>query len=491
MSDQEILFAVQNMQSKHDLLDLLNNIRRLRLDRPYMYFRMSQLNYYCNINKRRASSYHSFEIPKKSGGTRKISSPCGTLMAIQECLNEIFKVMYLPSAPVMGFVPGRSIVTNAAEHVNMNYVFNLDLKDFFSSIHQARIWKILQLPPFSFNRPIASMIAGLCCNTNSTTGESVLPQGAPTSPILTNLICRNLDRRLSGLAKRFGATYTRYADDITFSSINNIYDEGKAFRNELSRIICEQGFEINHKKTRLQSKVERQEVTGLIVNEKVNISRNYIRDIQSLMYIWERYGYKDACARFLRKYNIDKAQKRDNLKLEDIVRGRLQFIKQVKGANDRVYKKLKDRFRKLVRSRKFKWSTENLHYIVWYRLSEFEKKLNTKVCFEYKAIEKQLPGISKTTAYCEFLGTRISIHIPRKQDDIISTYINTTDKKLRQVLRQTYYVTLAQRGNNKFWLLMKHCPYNNHLQRYSYYNEGNSELNLSEDTTFHQKNNGI
>lgn len=464
MGDQEIIFATQSIQTKADLLDLLNDIRRFRLDNPNYYFRMSQLTYYSNVNRRRPSSYISFEIPKKSGGTRKISSPCGTLMAIQECLNEIFKVMYQPSDAVMGFTSGRSIITNASKHVNMNYVFNLDLKDFFSNIRQARVWKILQLPPFSFNWSTANMIAGLCCNINEN-GESVLPQGAPTSPILTNLICRDLDRRLSGLAKRFGATYTRYADDITFSSINNIYQEGGLFRKELIRIISEQGFQINEKKTRLQSKGDRQEVTGLIVNKKVNISRAYLRDLQSLIYIWERYGYKDAYARFLRKYNIDKAKRETNIKLEDVARGRLQFLKQVKGASDRQYKKLYSRFRKLVRKRKQEWSTEDFHYILWYRIPEFEKKFSTKIHFKYKPDHLVIPGVSRTTASCILFEKDTKISIPKTHDKVISKYIDTNDNSIRKELRTIYYVTLAQRGNDKFWILMKYAPYNYHQKK--------------------------
>lgn len=468
MSDQEIIYAVQDLQSKEDLLDLLNDVRRLRFGRSYMYFKMSQLNYYCNPNKRRANTYSTFEIPKKSGGTRKISSPCPSLMAMQECLNEVFKVIYEPSDVVMGFVPRRSIISNAAKHVNKNYVFNIDLKDFFTSIHQPRVWKVLQLPPFSFNRTIASAIAGLCCQKDESS-NGVLPQGAPTSPVLTNLVCRNLDRRLCGLARKYGLTYTRYADDITFSSLHNIYDEGGSFRRELSRIIKDQGFAINDKKTRLQCKGERQDVTGLVVNEKVNVTRQFVRDLQCILFIWERHGYRDACTRFFRKYNADKAHTRINLKLEDVVRGRLQFLKQVKGASDPVYKKLYSRFRKLNKGRKYEWSSENLHYILWYRVLEFEKTFKTRIVFKYKPETVVIPGVSKSAAYCELFGEHTMISVPKAQDEFICKYIDTHDREMRQVIRTSYYVTLAQRGNDKFWILMKHQPYNGHKRRYTQY----------------------
>ena len=113
-----------------------------------------------------------------------------------------------------------------------------------------------------------------------------LPQVAPTSPLLTNAICDTLDRRLAGLAKRFGLRYTRYADDITFSSMHNVYQNGSPFRIELERIISGQHFKINPKKTRLHHRGQRQEVTGLTVGEKINVCRSYVKDIRAILHIW-------------------------------------------------------------------------------------------------------------------------------------------------------------------------------------------------------------
>jgi len=463
MGDQEIKYAVNSLEFKEDLLKLLNDVRRKRLDRPYLYFKMSQLNYYCNVNKRRENTYKVFNIPKKSGGVRYISAPCRSLMAIQECLNEIFKVMYEPTDPVTGFVPHRSIICNAAKHLNKDFVFNVDLSDFFGSITQARVWKVLQLPPLSLNKTLASMVAGLCCMNNDE-GKGVLPQGAPTSPILTNLVCRNLDRKLSGLARKHSLTYSRYADDITFSGSKDIYQEASPFRKELAKIIKGEGFKINEKKTRLQFKGQRQEVTGLVVNEKVNVPRSYVRDLQSVLYIWDKYGYKDACARFYRKYNSTKANTRNDIKLEDVVRGRLQFLKQVKGASDPIYKRLYKRFRNLTRDKKYSWSTENFHYILWYRIPEFEKKFDTRIEFSYKPESVQIPGVSKSRATCTLFGEETLISIPKTHDEVICEYIDTRNRDIRKDLRTIYYITLAQRGNDKFWLLMKYKPYNGHIK---------------------------
>src|SRR5690606_27764009 len=119
--------------------------------------------------------------------------------------------------------------------------------------------------------------------------KTVLPQGSPTSPILTNMLCRKLDRRLTGLAKRYNLTYTRYADDITFSSSHNIYND-EVFDKELKRIIEEdQNLVINPKKTRLQKAGYRQEATGLIVNDKVNVRKRYVKQIRMWLYYWEKY----------------------------------------------------------------------------------------------------------------------------------------------------------------------------------------------------------
>ena len=148
-----------------------------------------------------------------------------SFMLILRYVNEIFKAVYTPSDYAMGFTEGRSVVTNANMHKGHNYILNIDLKDFFPSIHQARVWKRLQLKPLFFKQPIANILAGLCSMKEKAEDGSiryVLPQGAPTSPIITNMICDNLDRRLAGLAKRFGVVYSRYADDITFSSMHNV-----------------------------------------------------------------------------------------------------------------------------------------------------------------------------------------------------------------------------------------------------------------------------
>lgn len=350
MHKEQIVKAAAKIKTKEDLLDLLNLIKNhnfIESDKRHSYpISLQQLNYYCNP-KHTTKRFYQFQIPKKSGGTRIITTPAtNSYKLLLSCVNDLLKSLYSPSPYAMGFSAGKSVVTNASVHTRQNYVFNIDLKDFFPSIEQARVWKRLQMPPFNFSQSIASIIAGLCAMQEEKDGtlKYILPQGAPTSPILTNMICDNLDRRLAGLAKRFGLRYTRYADDITFSSMHNVYQEHGDFRKELTRIIADQGFTINDAKTRLQKQGSRQEVTGLIVSQKVNVPQKYTRNLRNILYIWDRYGLEVARNKFLSKYKTDKIQIKGNPDFMRILNGKLMYLKMVKGEQDSVYQRLHDKF---------------------------------------------------------------------------------------------------------------------------------------------------
>ena len=362
MDRKKIAQQASQLKDKGDLLNLLNLIKKAEIEgmgfdaSMYHPFTEKQLNFYCNPNHT-YHRYRSFKIKKKSGGTRQITAPrTQSFMMMLSAVNHILRSVYTPSEYAMGFADGRSVVTNARAHVGMNYVLNIDLKDFFPSIHQARVWKRLQLPPFNFNRPIANLIAGLCCMKDSGEDENgimkdvfVLPQGAPTSPVITNMICDKLDFYLSRLAKRFNLCYTRYADDITFSSMHYVYGKNGKFMLELERIIQGQGFTINELKTRLQRKGDRQEVTGIIVNSKPNVTQKYVRDIRNILYIWDRYGYNVAYSKFFPKYREEKGHVKKGMPdLINVVDGKLMYLKMVKGEEDPIYIRLYTKFQKLV-----------------------------------------------------------------------------------------------------------------------------------------------
>lgn len=351
MDKTQITQIASQMSTREDLLALLNRIkqdeiRELGFDTDKFYpFTMKHLLYYCNPNHV-FHRYHQFKIKKKSGGFRQITAPRNqSFMMLLQTVNEILKAMYSPSDYAMGFTEERSVVTNASVHKGQNYVFNIDLKDFFPSVEQRRVLKRFGAKPFNFSPEIALLLSGLCSmrvkreqadetQTHDLDKEFVyvLPQGAPTSPIITNMICDTLDRRLAGLARRFGLRYSRYADDITFSSMHYVYAEKGEFRKELARIIGSQGFTINDTKTRLQKRGSRQEVTGIIVSDKLNVTKKYVREIRSLLYIWEKYGYSATMAKFLPKYKAEKGHvKKGNPDLTNVLDGKLMYLKMVKG----------------------------------------------------------------------------------------------------------------------------------------------------------------
>jgi len=435
--------AFENMQTREDFLHLLNEVKPLVYGENTVPFDLKQLTWYSNPKLGR-KRYTEFKIKKKSGTERSIHAPVKGLKALQKTLGLIFQCIYEPHNAAMGFVRNKSIVDNAKVHAGKIYVYNIDLKDFFSSVDQARVWKCLQLKPFNLNnttsfkhqyikwddfkekflkkdevvtflkgeghiyaktsyatifvsenldhqknmyirkgssflknkegkslkdthwlvnhipntnrQDICNIIASLCCTEmqverkNSAdewelVKRNVLPQGAPTSPVLTNIICQRLDFILTGVAKRFHLNYSRYADDITFSSMHNVYQPDGEFLIELHRVIAEQGFHIKESKTRLQKEGYRKEVTGLLVNEKANVQQRYIKQLRMWLYYWERYGSERANSFFLQQYMFDKKNiikgKPDMI---NVIGGKLDYLKMVKGADNELYLKLKERY---------------------------------------------------------------------------------------------------------------------------------------------------
>lgn len=363
-----ILEKFPKMKTQEDLLDLLNGVKRF-LDGKSEHFkplRMKSLNYYKNIKASGRRRYRTFSIKKKSGSLRIINAPCAGLKIFQTCLNYVFQTYYHPNAGACGFVPGRSIADGAKKHVGKKYVLNIDLKDFFDTIEHHRVKAIFTLPPFNLKddkenpNSLPYILANLCCHPKEVTRfdkdgdpyqclRNVTPQGAPTSPIITNLICRQLDRRLLGLAKRFRLSYSRYADDITFSTnTKKVFEQGSDFMVELRRIVEEdQKFKINEEKTRVQSKAYRQEVTGLVVNSKLNVTKRYVKQIRMWLYLWEHYGYEKAEECFRRDYSKCKGQAKHGTNMENVIEGKLNYMKMVVGADNAAYTELAERYKRL------------------------------------------------------------------------------------------------------------------------------------------------
>jgi RNA-directed DNA polymerase len=246
------------------------------------------------------SHYVRFTIPKKSGGQREIWAPQPKLAAAQAWILENI-LSKVPVGPVAhGFVPGRSTVTNAAPHVKRAIVVNADLKDFFPTITFPRVRGIFE--SLGYSPAVATVLALLSTEAPRreveyagkkyfvATGPRALPQGACTSPALSNLAAWGLDRRLGGVAAKLGWTYTRYADDLTFSG-DTLVPKGeknpKSVGWLLARVrhVCEaEGFEVNEKKVRVLRRNAAQTVTGVVVNEKPSTSRAERRKLRAILH---------------------------------------------------------------------------------------------------------------------------------------------------------------------------------------------------------------
>lgn len=246
----------------------------------------------------RTHHYHSFTLPKKTGGERLISAPMPRLKRAQYWVLDNILAKVPAHDAAHGFLAGRSIVSNAAPHAGHDVVINLDVKDFFPSIAFGRIKGVFR--HLGYGEAMATLLALLCSENRAQAWqvdgeklfvggkarERVLPQGAPTSPMLTNLLCRRLDRRLLGLARQLGFVYTRYADDLTFSA------SGEAARDNVGRllgrvrwILRDEGFTPHPDKERVMRKGRRQEVTGLVVNtDKPGVSRETRRRLRAALH---------------------------------------------------------------------------------------------------------------------------------------------------------------------------------------------------------------
>ena len=286
--------------------------------------------------------YKHYVIKKKRGGDRHIFAPEKQLKRIQKRLNYFLQAYYLWIKPseVHGFVINLhylenpcNIVANANVHTGKKHVLNIDLKDFFPSIPAKRIKDLFLSPRFNYNEQTAIALTLL------TTYEGKLPAGAPTSPVLSNFVCLELDARLRIFCQENGLRFTRYADDLTFSSDNIISNDNIL---DIILLIKKSGFSINEKKLRVQSSNRKQTVTGLIVNEKVNVDRKLLKKIRAMLHDMTANGIDAAAQRhFNSKTAVDSEPGRRFIyRLE----GYINFVGQVRGKNDSVYQKLKQSF---------------------------------------------------------------------------------------------------------------------------------------------------
>lgn len=275
--------------------------------------------------------YITFEIPKKSGGVRIISTPKDSLKCIQRNLAKELNKIHLKflkdnnikASISHGFEKNKSIITNAYIHKSKRYLVNIDISDFFPSFHFGRVkGYFCKSKEFGFSEEVSTIIAQLVCYNGT------LPQGDPTSPTISNLIFNIVDLQILKLAKKYRLSYTRYADDLSFSTNDKSFKEKyEEFLAELDFLINKNDFKINGRKTRFEYCYSRQEVTGLTVNKKLNANKVFIDKTR-------------AMANSLYKNNVFTINSEDgNIKR---LEGRFAFINQLDRFNNQIeYEKTK------------------------------------------------------------------------------------------------------------------------------------------------------
>lgn len=281
----------------------------------------SVLSYYIYYTEQ---FYSDFKIPKKRGGYRKIEAPSLNLKKIQRwILDNILKCFPISNYAV-GFRENYSILNNAKPHTNKKIIYNIDIMDFFPSINQNDVYFIF------YNKGYTSEVSYIF--SKLLTFKEHLPQGAPSSPYIANLKCEKMDFSLGQLANRIGATYTRYADDMTFSS-NDV--EGLLSNLRIiKKIVHNNNFNLNIKKERLKYNNQKQEVTGLIVNDGIKVKRSYKKEIEKHIY-------------YCKKYGVYEHLKRNNLEyvsfFKEYLYGMVHFVKMIEPEIGQAYlKELKE-----------------------------------------------------------------------------------------------------------------------------------------------------
>ena len=412
--------------------------------------------------------YNSFTIPKKNGGERVIHAPKKELKFLQkkladvlwecdlesitlqkklaailwecylkclnfnyiennlanvlwECFLEVLEFKPKEKNPVLShaFEKGKSIITNSQMHRNKKYILNIDLKNFFDSFNFGRVRGFfIKDRNFDVLPEIATVIAQIACY------QDKLPQGAPSSPIITNLITRILDYRIVKIAKKYRFTYSRYADDMTFSTNRELNSdklraskELENFLAELEELIVSSGFEINLQKTRLSNNMQRQEVTGLVVNKKINVKREYVKNTRAMAF----QLYKDEA------FEIDKKPGTLNQ-----LTGRFAFIFQIDQYNNYLlYKK------SLIQN-----NLDSQKYLLGRDSSKkSESKYYWKYIFYNKDLRKELFYNEKHNTYklpTEFYS------VGKEEKKMYMSLFNSREKEYKKFLFYKYFF-----GNDK------------------------------------------
>lgn len=293
-----------------------------------------QLNY---IMDNRGDFYGTFNLRKKRGGYRRIQYPLPILKNIQRWILDYILTRVPLHSSCKGFRRGESILTNATPHLTKKTILHLDIEDYFGSITQKQVFNLFS--NLGYNKSLAYDLSKLCTahkvetvaflatdqkeflesikryNQKENT-DFILPQGAPTSPTLANLVSVRLDKRLFALAEKLGVTYTRYADDLTFSTDTEILPRLAIIK----KILTEEGFQLNKSKTSTRKQGQRQIVTGLLVSgEKAKVPKKYKQDILKHLFYADKYGPKDHSMKI----------QKNPATFQEWILGRIMFVRSI------------------------------------------------------------------------------------------------------------------------------------------------------------------
>lgn len=288
--------------------------------------------------------YHSFSIGKKQAGRRYIYAPNEQLKIVQQQLLNLLE-QYPIHRQAYGFTKGKDFVSNATLHVGKKFIFTFDLQNFFPSINRNLVKTFFQMQ--GIVNYTAEILTELICHP-----DGFLPQGAPTSPVMTNLILYRFDQNMEALAKKYNCLYSRYADDLTFSTnedqfpaaiAKQISDTYWEVNPSIVDILGIYGLKVNPKKVHMQQPNMKKVVTGVVVNEKLNVNRSYIKQVRAALYnLKMKKAYKQEVCKVLGRpekhwYWMEREDVRKALR---VLRGQIEHIGNVRGKADTYYLQL-------------------------------------------------------------------------------------------------------------------------------------------------------